>query len=304
MSSPIPVKAGLHPRNRHRAGYDFARLVEAYPTLAPFVGPNAYGNVSINFADPAAVKALNRALLAVDYGVAAWDVPPGYLCPPIPGRADYVHHLADLLGEGTGGVIPREPGVAILDLGVGANCIYPVIGAVEYGWRFVGTETDAVAGENARKIAVENPVLHGRVEIRRQPGPLAVLRGVVGPGERFAAAMCNPPFHASEAEAAAGNRRKQRNLSGGTAEDAPLNFGGRRTELWCQGGELGFIRRMVAESAQFPTACGWFTVLVSKATHLGSIEQMLIDAGTNDARVLPMAQGQKQSRIVAWRFAR
>ena len=43
------------------------------------------------------MKALNKALLAHFYAVKHWDIPDGFLCPPVPGRADYVHHLADLL---------------------------------------------------------------------------------------------------------------------------------------------------------------------------------------------------------------
>ena len=96
------VKEQLHPRNRFRAGYDFGRLIASSPRLAAFVAPNAYGNVSIDYADPAAVKALNQALLKDAYGLD-WDLPPDYLCPPIPGRSEYLHHLADLLRPGIGG---------------------------------------------------------------------------------------------------------------------------------------------------------------------------------------------------------
>ena len=116
-------KSGLHPRNRHRSRYDFPALIASCPALAPFVKPNAWGDVSVDFADPAAVKMLNRALLQHFYGIEHWDIPADYLCPPIPGRADYLHHLADLLATSNGGEIPRGKGVAILDVGVGANCI-------------------------------------------------------------------------------------------------------------------------------------------------------------------------------------
>lgn len=272
------------------------------PGLTPFVALNAHGTVSINFADPAAVKALNQALLKADYGIEAWNVPPGYLCPPIPGRADYLHHLADLLSGSDEGKIPRGSTVRMLDVGVGANCVYPIIGGHDYGWSFVGTETDPVALEHARGIARANPALAGLVEFRRQRSTLAVFRGVVEPGEKFAAAICNPPFHASAEEAMAGARRKVRNLNGGRETAVILNFGGKNTELWCAGGEVEFIRRMIAESAESPGLCGWFTTLLSKGEHLPVIERALEQARVTEMRLLPMAQGQKQSRIVAWRF--
>jgi 23S rRNA (adenine1618-N6)-methyltransferase len=53
--------------------------------------------------------------------------PANYLCPPIPAVADYLHYLADLLADGSGGV-PRGIKVRALDVGVGANCIYPLLG--------------------------------------------------------------------------------------------------------------------------------------------------------------------------------
>lgn len=294
----LPVtKSGFHPRNRHAGRYDFAALVQRCPELAPFIRPNPVGSDTIDFADPAAVLALNRALLTCDYGMTHWDIPPGYLCPPIPGRADYLHHVADLLGPAA-----RGPIVRILDVGMGANCIYPIIGVQEYSWSFVGTDVDPVAVNWARQLVVANRQLTGKVECRLQKSPTAIFRGVLQPGEKFDASMCNPPFHASAAEAAAGTRRKVKNLHGKTSAKPVLNFGGQNNELWCAGGELGFIRRMITESAERPNACGWFTTLVSKRENLPAIHHALTLARAAEVRTVELAHGQKKSRIVAWRF--
>jgi len=295
-------KSGLHPRNRHRGRYDFPALAAGCPELAPFVRPNPYGELSVDFADPRAVKALNRALLLDGYGVA-WELPAGHLCPPIPGRADYLHHAADLLGADAGGRIPRGPGVRVLDIGVGASCIYPILGHGEYGWSFLGADIDPAALAAAGRILRANPALAGAVELRLQPEPGQVFRGLLRPGERFDLAVCNPPFHTSAAEAGAGSRRKLANLGLAGPGRAPvLNFGGRAGELWCPGGEAGFVARMVAESAGLPGTCLWFTTLVSKAANLPGIRRALARAGAPAIRVLEMAQGQKRSRIVCWSF--
>jgi len=290
----------MHPRNLFRAGYDFAHLVASSPGLAPFVAPNAYGDLSIDYADPAAVTALNRALLAQAYGVKNWDVPPGYLCPPVPGRSEYLHQLADLLAEDSGASIPRGPSTRVLDIGVGASCIYPLVGASEYGWRFVGADIDRTAVASARRIVAANPVVAELIECRLQPSTSGYFRGVIAEGEQFAASMCNPPFHASAQEAAAGSRRKRLNL--GQAKELPLNFGGQARELWCDGGEVGFVQRMIAESATVAGQCHWFTTLVSKRDHVPSLLKTLRAVGAADVRTLAMAQGQKQSRILAWTF--
>ncbi len=102
-------KPGLHPRNRDLAGYDFPALAAASPGLARYLVTTPAGTHTIDFANPAAVKAFNRALLIHHYGIAGWDIPAGYLCPPIPGRADYIHHVADLLASCNRKVIPTGP---------------------------------------------------------------------------------------------------------------------------------------------------------------------------------------------------
>lgn len=296
----------FHPRNRHRDRYDFAKLTAESPSLALFVRPNPNGDSTIDFADPEAVKALNRAILLTDYGIVAWDIPADYLCPAIPGRADYIHSVADLLAEAQAGKIPVGNGVRVLDIGTGANLAYPLIGRSEYEWSFVGTDIDRTALESAEKILRANPMLAKEVELRHQASPAKVFADVVKAGEYFEVALCNPPFHASLEEAAAGTQRKWRNL--GKAADpkgaTKLNFGGRESELVSEGGERGFILRMIRESSRFGEQIGWFTTLVSKETNLPAVEQALIREMAAERRLIEHTQGQKKSRIIAWRFGR
>jgi len=299
--SGVPVvKDALHPRNPHRNRYDFPLLIAASPELAAFVSPNAYGDESIDFSNPAAVRALNRALLLQEYGIKDWDIPAQYLCPPIPGRADYLHYLADLLAEDNGGVVPNGRSVRVLDIGTGANCIYPLIGQRAYGWQFVGTDIDAAALANAQRILDTNSGLSEAVSLRLQSSHQAIFKGVVRAGEAFDVTMCNPPFHASLAEANAGTQRKWKNLGKPAARKPLLNFGGQGAELWFEGGEEAFVCRMIAESAQVNSL--WFTTLISKSTSLPGVYRALKRAGVLDRRTIEMAQGQKQSRFVAWTF--
>lgn len=300
-------KQGHHPRSRHRSRYDFERLTAALPALAPLVSKNVHGDPTIDFADPAAVRALNTAILVSEYGVSSWELPPDALCPPIPGRADHVHAVADLLKDAAGNV-PTGDAVTVLDIGVGASCIYPIIGRHVYGWRFVGTDTDAVALESARAIVAANPGLCGGVELRSPADPSDIFKGVVLPDERFAVTMCNPPFHTSAEEAEGANQRKLRGLAGGPdrglARTPNRNFGGRSAELWCEGGERGFIKRMIEQSAAFREQCRWFTTLVSRKKTLEGTERALSRAEATDVRILPLKHGQKASRIVAWTFVK
>jgi len=292
----------LHPRNLHRSRYDFPQLTESCPELKPFVFINPYGDESIDFSNPQAVKILNKALLKHFYGISSWDIPENYLCPPIPGRADYIHYLADLLADINGGDVPAGDHIQVLDIGVGANCIYPIIGHQAYGWKFVGADTDKKAISSATHIAAVNASLAPHLTFRHQLNKGFIFRGIVKPGELFDLTLCNPPFHASAEEARMGSQRKVRNLGKQKGRVPILNFGGQQAELWCEGGEVGFIRKMIKESVEISAQCCWFSTLVSKSAHLSMVYDALDSAGAEQVKTIDMAQGQKQSRFVAWTF--
>ena len=297
-----PEKTDLHPRNKHRFRYDFKQLINSCTELAPFVSINKYGNESINFSNPDAVKTLNTALLKHFYNIQFWDIPKNYLCPPIPGRADYIHYMADLLGDSNDGIIPKGKNILALDIGIGANCIYPIIGTKEYGWSFVGSDIDKTAIQSANKIIGANPSLAGVIECRLQTFPTNIFKGILKLNEVFDFTICNPPFHSSLEEAMAGTQRKLKNLGSKKIKDPVLNFGGQNTELWCEGGEKIFVKKMIEESSLYPTSCFWFSTLVSKSANLPSVYSELKKVKPFDVRTIDMTQGQKSSRIIAWTF--
>lgn len=296
--------SSLHPRNRHQGHYDFDQLIKDTPELASFVFLNPYGNKSINFTDPTAVKTLNRALLRSFYKVEHWDIPANYLCPPVPGRADYVHYLADLLASHNGGKVPYGDRIRVLDIGVGANTIYPLIGHAEYGWQFLGSDIDAVALNSARQIIHANEGLSRAIKLRQQKSPHHIFKGLLGANDYFDLTLCNPPFHASKEEALSGNRRKWRGLGKTTPKKntSILNFGGQNHELWCEGGEALFIRRLIEESTTLRSQVLWFSSLVSKESNLPSLYRALKRVTAVDVRTVEMTQGQKKSRFIAWTF--
>jgi len=295
-------KTSLHPRNLHRLRYDFDTLIQNHHELKEFVFVNEHHIETIDFSDPKAVKSLNKSLLTTYYDIQNWDIPPDYLCPPIPGRADYIHHIADLLANSNNGIIPMGETIFGLDIGVGANCIYPLLGNAIYDWNFVGTDIDADALNNCVKIIEKNPKLIDVISLQLQANPRFIFKDIILPEDKFAFTICNPPFHATEEEATKGTIRKINNLENTKTTKPVLNFGGKNTELWCEGGELTFITQMVYESTKYPLQCFWFTTLVSKSSHLSSIYKTLNKVNAATVKTIDMAQGQKTSRIVAWTF--
>lgn len=304
MKKRTPSHLKIHPRNKHLGNYDFDVLVKTLPQLKPFVKHNKYGNQSIDFFNPEAVKYLNKALLKHFYKIDYWDIPQNFLCPPIPGRADYVHHIADFLASKNlpKKNIPTGAKIKCLDIGVGANCIYPILGNAEYGWSFIGSDINQKSLQSAEKIVQANEQLKNNVILRRQTSPKNILKGILKAEEKIDITFCNPPFHTSAEDASKGSLRKLNNLKGQKQEKLVLNFGGQHNELWCKGGEVHFIKIMLNESKAFAQNVFFFSTLVSKEAHLKSIYQMLRKAKVQEMKTIKMAQGNKQSRLVAWTF--
>ncbi len=295
-------KTHLHPRNLHRMGYDFEVLVAACPELEPFLFVNNYQNKTLDFSNPDAVKALNNALLKAYYGIEHWSIPATYLCPPIPGRTDYIHYIADLLATSNNGIIPKGETIQGLDIGVGANGIYPIIGQALYGWSFVGTDIDEKALQNCKKIISANPQLIDAFSLQLQVEPRFIFKNIITSEDQFAFTICNPPFHSSPEEALKSAARKVTALQNKKTAEPVLNFGGQNAELWCDGGELKFITQMIYESVKYPKQVLWFTTLVSKRDHVASIHKLLAKVNAVEIKTIDMAQGQKISRIIAWTF--
>ena len=297
-----PEKKNLHPRNQHRLGYDFDSLIQILPELKNFVGINEHQIQTLDFSNPDAVKALNKALLLAHYDIQYWEIPSTFLCPPIPGRVDYIHYLADLLAQSNNGIIPKGETVQGLDIGIGANCIYPILGNAVYGWSFVGTDIDEKAIQNCKKIIEKNPKLIDAISLQLQTEPRFIFKNIMESEDKFAFTICNPPFHNSKEEATKVALRKVNNLSTNKTTTPTLNFGGQNAELWCPGGELGFITQMIYESAKYPMHCLWYTTLISKQAHLNSLYKTLNKVNAANISTIDMAQGQKTSRILAWTF--
>jgi 23S rRNA (adenine1618-N6)-methyltransferase len=298
----IPEKINLHPKNLHRLGYDFDALIAVNPNLKQYVFINEFETTSIDFSNPNAVKALNNSLLIAFYDIQNWNIPDDYLCPPIPGRADYIHYIADLLQDTNNGILPEGENVVGLDIGIGSNCIYPILGNAVYNWSFVGTDIDENAIQNCKKIIEQNPKLIDVISLQLQVDSRFVFKNIMLPEDKFAFTICNPPFHNSANDAAKAAIRKVNNLTETRTKNPVLNFGGQNAELWCDGGEIGFVTQMIYESAKYPLQVLWFTTLVSKKENLPSIYKTLSKVQAVKIKTIDMAQGQKNSRIVAWTF--
>jgi 23S rRNA (adenine1618-N6)-methyltransferase len=280
----------VHPKNPFAKDYDFDNLIQQYSPLKDFVFVNKYGNKSIKFSDQQAVKALNNALLMAHYGLTYWDIPEDNLCPPVPGRLDYLLHIADL--------IPKE-NLQLLDIGTGANLIYPILATCNFNWNCTASEVDKDSLRNAQEIIDKNSKLN-KIALRPQQFKNSILENIIQPDDEFDVVICNPPFYKNRFEAEQKNRRKSQNLQ--LEEDEGVNFGGRSNELWYKGGEEAFIKKMISESLQFKDQVHWFSSLVSRKENLKNIKRAVNKTLPTEVKIVEMEQGNKKSRFIAWTF--
>jgi 23S rRNA (adenine1618-N6)-methyltransferase len=298
----------FHNRSLHNEDYNFDELVGVLPDLSEYISSNQYGNLSLDFSDPHAVQQLNKALLKKYYDVLDWSIPHGQLCPAVPGRADYIHHIADLLALRNGGEIPVGTKVKALDIGTGTSCIYPILGNAIYGWKFVATDINSDSINHA-KSNLSTKKLKKNVKLRFQSESSSIFKNIIKSDEKFDFVMCNPPFYSSQEEAESMGQRKIKNLNANkeskghkkikNVKRSESAFGGRNAELWCSGGELSFITKMIRESVSYKDQCSLFTTLVSNKENLGPLSKELEKLSLSYESI-KMTHGKKITHILTW----
>lgn len=230
-----------------------------------------------------------------DYNIGFWKFPDTNLCPPIPGRVDYIHHIADLLKASN-----LSEKISVFDVGTGATCIYPILGHAEYNWKFVASDIDKVSLQNAQKIINKNK-LNDFLSLRFQKHSTQIFKGIIKPDDTFSASICNPPFYKSEQDALEATTNKLKGLNRVEGK-AVRNFSGTQNELCYKGGEKAFVHNYLYESSLFRKQCFWFTTLVSKKDLVKGMQVSLKKLGATNIKVINMEQGNKMSRILAWTF--
>jgi len=290
----------MHAQNPYVDRYDLKRLVKHNPELKTHIILNPSKEDTIDFSDSASVYELNRAMLLADFNLDRFELPMGYLIPPVPGRLEYLLHIQEFLTNQFNS--DQNTKLRGLDIGSGANGIYCILGAQYFNWNMVGSECD----ENAVKIAKANisptKSLKNKIIIRHQENKSFLFKNVIQPSEYFDFTVCNPPFHTSKEGALKGSQKKLNNLGREfDKEQVALNFEGQANELWCNGGEVLFIKRLIKESILFKNQVRVFSTLVSKTDSLANIDKLLKKAKAS-SYVIPMDLGNKKSRIVLWWF--
>tara|TARA_B100000767_G_scaffold109863_1_gene105159 strand:+ start:443 stop:1333 length:891 start_codon:yes stop_codon:yes gene_type:complete len=291
----------MHPKNPYNNRYNIKRLVECYPLLQNYIVVNPSNEKTIDFNSSKAVYALNKAILLADFRLKDYFLPKGYLIPPVPGRLDYLLYLRDFISKKFN--IKQDLQLNGLDIGCGANGIYCILGAQYFNWKMEGIDCNEKAIEIVNNNISITKELQKKVKIRYQENKSFLFKNIIQSSEKFDFLVCNPPFHSSKEDAIKGSFRKLNNIVGQTIKKSELylNFEGQANELWCNGGEILFIKRLIKESVVCRNQVKTFSTLVAKSESLPKIEKQLNKVKA-DYHVINTTIGNKKSRYLVWWF--
>lgn len=319
-------KRCIHPRNKYSDNPpDFGLLASLYPSFQSYVFYSREGKPRIDWKDFNATRELTRVLLLHDHSITWW-IPDGQLCPTVPNRSNYIHWIEDLLSSDT---IPREDNVVKgFDIGTGANCIYPLLGASLLGWSFVGTDVTDVALEWAERNVKNNPQISELIEIRKVDFEEKLIDQNTNNGGSCMDFSRNTELSTSSSvELCSGENKNYHGppiLLGvvktgekfdfcmcnppffEAMEESGLNpntsCGGTPAEMVCPGGEQAFISRIIQDSVQLKQSFRWYTSMVGKKSSLKSLIAKLREVGVTVVKTTEFVQGQTCRWGIAWSF--
>ncbi|KJA14451.1 hypothetical protein HYPSUDRAFT_173409 [Hypholoma sublateritium FD-334 SS-4] len=279
----------MHPRNRYRNVPDFIALAESYEPLRPYVTDSR-----IDFKDAEAQRRLTEAIMFRDFGITL-HIPLNRLCPPIPNRLNYVLWIQDIVHAHSSVLKSHPQAVRGIDIGTGASAIYPfLICKTEPGWKMVATEIDEESHSFAQKNISGND-MQSQITLSKASASGRILFPLED-NVRFEFSMCNPPFYGSAQEVA--DLAKEKELPPNaicTGADIEM--------IYPDGGEAGFVGRMVEESEQFLTQCKWYTSMLGKMSSVLAIIELLRKRTITNYAITEFVQGQTRRWAVAWSFS-
>lgn len=289
----MALNKSMHPRNRYKdQPPNFAHLASKYPEFKKHVSVSLSGRVSLNFKDPEAVRALTCTLLKEDFGLTI-DIPLERLIPTVPLRLNYIHWVEDILNYHSSDKSTVRRGI---DIGTGASCIYPLLGATLNGWYFLATEVDDICFNYAKKNVEQNN-LADLIKVVKVPQKTLLMDALKEESDiMYDFCMCNPPFFANQMEAQGVNSRNPRR-----PPPSSVNTGG-ITEIMAEGGELEFVKRIIHDSLQLKKRLRWYSCMLGKKCSLAPLKEELQIQGVSKVAYTEFYQGKTMRWALAWSF--
>lgn len=284
----MSVNKYMHPRNIYKIPPDFKQLALDFPEFRQYVIQDLNGKVNFDFKNNKALRALSSTLLKKDFNLDV-EIPLNKLIPTVPLRLNYILWLEDLLT-----LCKNSDQITGIDIGTGASCIYPLVGAKKNGWFLLATEVD-VESVSCAKQNVERNNLTSLIEIMTVNESVTLKEVVKTANYDFC--MCNPPFFGSTQElhpsfkARKPDRPKPKN-----------SFCASINEVVVKGGEIDFITKLINESVTLREQVKIYSTMIGHKSSLPLLKFTLRQANVSSFKETEFCQGNTTRWGLAWTF--
>lgn len=281
----------MHPRNIYKTPPDFKSLALEFPDFCKYLKQDITGKVTFNFKDVNALRTLSTILLKKDFGLDV-DIPTNKLIPTIPLRLNYLLWIEDLLS-----IINSKENIYGIDIGTGASCVYPLIGAKKFGWYMIGTDIDEDSIIDARSNVARNS-LDNQIQLLKVSGNTIFEEINIDNSEKiYDFCMCNPPFFSTPQELNPFFKSRK------TSRPIPKNaFCASINEVVINGGEIEFISKIIEESVKFKNKIKIFTTMVGHKNSLPHLKSKLRNVDVTSFKQTEFCQGHTTRWGLAWTF--
>lgn len=310
----------MHPRNIYRNRINFKQLADLYPDFAGHLTIEDNGRVSIDYADPVALRSLTECLLDTDFRLKV-TIPADRLVPTLPMRLNYLLWIEDLINFAQ---LDRNEKIVGLDIGTGCCAIFPLLGVrLNSSWVFHATEIEPV-NFNYASMNVNNNHLNDRVigtylscVCHNSNSLFSLVHNVDGSQlfhhlnlNNLTFIMCNPPFfkencakssedcHEGEQQQTRRPNRKfhQTKVAASCSSESVV-----------EGGEVTFVQKMIDESFQDKNCAQLYTVMVGHKKSFLQLKDQLKDY-VNEKKMTSfnyteLCQGNTKRWALAWSFS-
>ena len=268
---------------------DFSLLIKKFPELTKYtLLKNEDGEYSFNWSDNKLSLLITKCILDFYFKIKYYSIPNNFLIPPVPSRLNYINLIKTLLISFNILTSKEENEIIGIDIGTGANLIYPLLGYSLYKWKFICSEINNEAFENSIKIIKENK-LEEYIKLIKQKYKNYIFVGIINREKKYTFSICNPPYYDYEDEIKKEDKNK----------NCEYNF----DEIYYKNGEVGFFNKYFQESLCYSKNIFLFTYLIGKKSNAEKIyDQISEDKNIRYCDMKKIKTGNNIRYIIFWTF--
>ena len=264
---------------------DFLILIKEFPELKKYIikHDEKIEEFSFDWSNNDLSLLMTKSILNYYFNIKYYDIPKGFLIPPVPSRLNYLNLINELIKD-----IEKENIIGV-DIGTGANIIYPILGNSVCDWKFICSEINNESYNNAKLILQKNN-LEENINLIKQENKNNIFVSIINQENKYTFSMCNPPYYDYEQEIKIEDKKR----------DTEYNF----DEVYYEKGELGFFERYFEESICYKKNIFLFTILIGKKSN-SEIIYDIINSYNNIIKLCDIKKimtGNNVRYIIYWSF--